>query len=36
MDNPFNDTNLSETFVWGKKLKLEGKEGLSKREIERM
>ncbi|KAI6180337.1 Cactin [Aphelenchoides besseyi] len=34
--NPFNDPNLSDVFVWGKKLKAEGKDKLSKKEIEKM
>ncbi|KAI6239618.1 Cactin [Aphelenchoides fujianensis] len=36
LNNPFNDANLTETFVWDKKLKTEGKSGLSKKEIEKM
>lgn len=36
LNNPFNDANLTKTFVWEKKLKTEGNSGLSKKEIERM
>jgi hypothetical protein len=36
VNNPFNDSNLMETFVWDKKLKMEGNEGMSKKAIERM
>ncbi|KAK5971356.1 hypothetical protein GCK32_018279, partial [Trichostrongylus colubriformis] len=35
LNNPFNDVNLTETFVWGKKLEREGKVGLSRKEIEK-
>ncbi|KAK6016295.1 hypothetical protein OSTOST_18224 [Ostertagia ostertagi] len=35
LNNPFNDVNLTETFVWGKKLEREGKAGLSRKEIEK-
>lgn len=36
LNNPFNDTSLTETFVWKKKLEFEGKDQLSKKEIEKM
>lgn len=36
LNNPFNDTSLTETFVWKKKLESEGKDQLSKKEIEKM
>ncbi|CAD5209676.1 unnamed protein product [Bursaphelenchus okinawaensis] len=36
LDNPFNDPNFSQPFVWGKKLAAEGKKNLSKKEIEKM
>ncbi|CAL2032188.1 unnamed protein product [Caenorhabditis brenneri] len=35
LNNPFNDTKLTQTFVWGKKLEKEGKSGLSQDEITR-
>ncbi|VDO22977.1 unnamed protein product [Heligmosomoides polygyrus] len=35
LNNPFNDLNLTETFVWGKKLEREGKAGLSRKQIEK-
>ncbi|CAD6190140.1 unnamed protein product [Caenorhabditis auriculariae] len=35
LNNPFNDTKLTETFVWGKKLEREGKSHLSRKEIEK-
>uniref|UniRef100_F1KZD5 Splicing factor Cactin n=1 Tax=Ascaris suum TaxID=6253 RepID=F1KZD5_ASCSU len=35
-NNPFNDPNLTSTFVWGKKLEYEGRGNLSMKEIERM
>ncbi|GMR36960.1 hypothetical protein PMAYCL1PPCAC_07155, partial [Pristionchus mayeri] len=34
-NNPFNDMNLTQTFVWGKKLEKEGKHNLTPKEIER-
>lgn len=34
-NNPFNDMNLTQTFVWGKKLEKEGKSNLSEKQIER-
>uniref|UniRef100_A0A914YYN5 Splicing factor cactin central domain-containing protein n=1 Tax=Panagrolaimus superbus TaxID=310955 RepID=A0A914YYN5_9BILA len=36
LNNPFNDTNLTQPFVWGKKLQKEGKEKLSNKEIEKL
>ncbi|CAB76738.2 Splicing factor Cactin [Caenorhabditis elegans] len=33
LNNPFNDTKLTQTFVWGKKLEREGKSGLTQDEI---
>jgi hypothetical protein len=36
LNNPFNDSNLTSTFVWNKKLEVEGKSSLSKREIEKI
>lgn len=33
LNNPFNDTKLTQTFVWGKKLEKEGKSGLSMDQI---
>jgi hypothetical protein len=36
LNNPFNDSNLTQPFVWGKKLQKEGKEKLSNKEIEKM
>lgn len=34
-NNPFNDLNLTETFVWGKKLEKEGKQDYSIKDVER-
>ncbi|KAF8360635.1 cacn-1, partial [Pristionchus pacificus] len=34
-NNPFNDMNLTQTFVWGKKLEKEGKNNLTEKQIER-
>ncbi|GMT15106.1 hypothetical protein PFISCL1PPCAC_6403, partial [Pristionchus fissidentatus] len=34
-NNPFNDMNLTQSFVWGKKLEKEGKGSLSQKDIER-
>ncbi|KAH7666424.1 hypothetical protein AAVH_43216 [Aphelenchoides avenae] len=36
LNSPFNDNNLTATFVWGKKLEVEGKSSLNKKEIERL
>ncbi|KAI6184201.1 Cactin [Aphelenchoides bicaudatus] len=36
MDNPFNDPTLTASFVWGKKLKVEGKDSLSRKRIEQL
>ncbi|EFP07526.1 CRE-CACN-1 protein [Caenorhabditis remanei] len=33
LNNPFNDTKLTQTFVWGKKLEKEGKSGLSQEQV---
>ncbi|CAI2328922.1 unnamed protein product [Caenorhabditis sp. 36 PRJEB53466] len=33
LNNPFNDAKLTQTFVWGKKLEKEGKNGLTQEEI---
>lgn len=35
-NNPFNDPNLTSTFIWTKKLASEGKANLSLSEIEKM
>ncbi|KAK6737557.1 hypothetical protein RB195_019953 [Necator americanus] len=35
LNNPFNDVNLTETFVWGKKLEQEGKSSYSRKKIEK-
>ncbi|KAL6735837.1 hypothetical protein Aduo_006244 [Ancylostoma duodenale] len=35
LNNPFNDVNLTETFVWGKKLEQEGKSNYSRKKIEK-
>lgn len=35
-NNPFNDNKLTNVFVWDKKLKAEGKEDLSKKQMEKM
>ncbi|CAB3403715.1 unnamed protein product [Caenorhabditis bovis] len=35
LNNPFNDTKLTETFIWGKKLEREGKAHLSVRQIQK-
>uniref|UniRef100_A0A915EDZ9 Splicing factor cactin central domain-containing protein n=1 Tax=Ditylenchus dipsaci TaxID=166011 RepID=A0A915EDZ9_9BILA len=35
-NNPFNDNNLTDVFVWNKKLQTEGKSNLSKKQIEKM
>uniref|UniRef100_A0A915CJZ2 Splicing factor cactin central domain-containing protein n=2 Tax=Parascaris TaxID=6254 RepID=A0A915CJZ2_PARUN len=35
-NNPFNDPNLTSTFIWGKKLEYEGRGNLSMKEIEKM
>ncbi|RKP27084.1 mid region of cactin-domain-containing protein [Syncephalis pseudoplumigaleata] len=35
VDNPFNDANLEQKFVWGKKLQQEAKRGIDAREQER-
>ncbi|WKX97757.1 hypothetical protein Q1695_013436 [Nippostrongylus brasiliensis] len=35
LNNPFNDVNLTDTFVWGKKLEQEGKAGMSRKQIEK-
>lgn len=34
-NNPFNDSNLTEVFVWKKKLEAEGMTNLSRKEIEK-
>ncbi|GMS84633.1 hypothetical protein PENTCL1PPCAC_6808, partial [Pristionchus entomophagus] len=34
-NNPFNDMNLTQTFVWGKKLEKEGKSSLTEKQVER-
>ncbi|PIC47379.1 hypothetical protein B9Z55_006758 [Caenorhabditis nigoni] len=33
LNNPFNDTKLTQTFVWGKKLEKEGRSGLTQDQI---
>ena len=33
-NNPFNDTKLTDTFIWGKKLQKDGNQKMSKNEIE--
>lgn len=35
-NNPFNDPNLTSTFIWSKKLAAEGKAELSQKQIEKM
>jgi hypothetical protein len=35
VDNPFNDANLEQKFVWGKKLQQDAKRGIDSREQER-
>lgn len=35
-NNPFNDPNLTSTFVWSKKLAVEGQASLSIEEIEKL
>lgn len=35
-NNPFNDPNLTSTFIWTKKLAAEGKAELSLKQIEKM
>lgn len=35
-NNPFNDPNLTSTFIWTKKLAAEGKADLSLKQIEKM
>ncbi|CAI5441218.1 unnamed protein product [Caenorhabditis angaria] len=35
LNNPFNDTKLTDTFVWGKKLESEGKSNLSMKQIQK-
>ncbi|CAJ0607236.1 unnamed protein product [Cylicocyclus nassatus] len=35
LNNPFNDVNLTETFVWEKKLEVEGKSSYSRKKIEK-
>ena len=36
LNNPFNDTNLTEAFVWNKKLEREGLTSLSKKELDEL
>jgi len=36
LNNPFNDQNLTQAFVWGKKLEAEGKSGISSKQAEKM
>ncbi|TKR94939.1 hypothetical protein L596_009165 [Steinernema carpocapsae] len=36
MNNPFNDANLTDRFVWGKKFESEGKSSLSQKAMEKM
>ncbi|KAL7073274.1 hypothetical protein ACQ4LE_007179 [Meloidogyne hapla] len=36
LNNPFNDTSLSETFVWKKKWETEGKSFVSKKKVEKI
>ena len=35
-DNPFGDSNIEQTFKWGKKLEKEGLDKLSERELQRL
>ncbi|KAF7637289.1 hypothetical protein Mgra_00003255 [Meloidogyne graminicola] len=36
LNNPFNDTSLSETFIWKKKWETEGKSSVSKKKVEKI
>lgn len=36
LNNPFNDSKLSQTFVWAKKMEKEGKSGMTQEEINRL
>jgi hypothetical protein len=36
LNNPFNDTSLTETFVWKKKWETEGTADISRKKVEKM